>query len=46
MKLRFGTLPLAVRREVREISSLAKLENLAGRLLTAGSLSDLGLGQG
>jgi hypothetical protein len=43
MKLRFGPLPLAVRRQIREISSMAELEDLAGRLLTATSLSDLGL---
>jgi hypothetical protein len=46
MKLRFGTLSPAVRREIREITSLAKLEGLASRLLTAGSLSDMELGQG
>lgn len=45
MKLRFGSVSSEVRREIREISSPAKLEELAGRLLTAGSLSDLGLGQ-
>jgi hypothetical protein len=44
MKLRFGPLPLAVRRQIREIASVAELENLAGRLLTATSLSDLGFG--
>jgi hypothetical protein len=43
MKLRFGPLPLPVRRQIREISSMAELEKLAGRLLTATSLSDLGL---
>jgi hypothetical protein len=43
LKLRFGPLPLPVRRQVREISSVAELENLAGRLLTASSLADLGL---
>jgi predicted transposase YdaD len=43
MELRFGPLPLPVRRRIREISSMAELEDLAGRLLTAASLSDLGL---
>jgi predicted transposase YdaD len=43
MKLRFGPLPLSVRRQIREITSMAELEALAGRLLTAASLSDLGL---
>jgi hypothetical protein len=43
MELRFGSLPLQVRRRIREISSMAELEDLAGRLLTATSLSDLGL---
>jgi predicted transposase YdaD len=43
MKLRFGSLPLPVRRQIREISSMTELEKLAGRLLTASSLSDLGL---
>ena len=43
MELRFGPLPLPVRRKVRGISSTAELEELAGRVLTAASLSDLGL---
>ena len=43
MKQRFGPLPLPVRRQIREISSVSELEGLAGRLLTASSLADLGL---
>jgi hypothetical protein len=42
LKLRFGPLPLPVRRQIREISSVTELEDLAGRLLTATSLADLG----
>jgi hypothetical protein len=38
LKLRFGPLPLPVRRQIREISSMAELEGLAGRLLPAASL--------
>jgi len=43
MELRFGPLSLAVRRQIRRISSITELEELAGRVLTAASLSDLGL---
>jgi hypothetical protein len=43
MKQRFGSVPPPVRRQIREISSVSELEDLAGRLLTADSISDLGL---
>jgi hypothetical protein len=40
---RFGPLPGPVRRKVGAIRSTGKLEQLAGQVLTAGSLRELGL---
>jgi hypothetical protein len=40
---RFGPLPGTVRRKVGAIRSTGKLEQLAGQILTAGSLQELGL---
>ncbi|HYG64119.1 MAG TPA: Rpn family recombination-promoting nuclease/putative transposase [Thermoanaerobaculia bacterium] len=44
MEQRFGPLSPTVRRKVDKISSAEQLQDLGNRLLTAGSLSDLGLG--
>jgi hypothetical protein len=44
LERRFGALPQGVRRRVRRIASTKKLEELADRLLVAGSLAELGLG--
>lgn len=40
---RFGRLPVGVRRQVEEIDSVDRLTRLAGRVLKARSLEDLGL---
>jgi hypothetical protein len=44
LERRFGALPQGARRRVRAISSTEKLEELAERVLIAGSLAELGLG--
>jgi hypothetical protein len=44
LERRFGVLPQGVRRRVRAISSTKKLQELAERVLVAGSLAELGLG--
>lgn len=44
LEQRFGLLPSWIPSKIDEISSFAELEDLASRLLTAGSLSELGLG--
>ena len=43
MTQRFGCLPVQVRRRVEEISSIAELNKLGKKLLSAKSLRDLGL---
>jgi len=40
---RFGPLPDSTRRQVEEISSFQRLTRLAKRVLTAGSLDEMGL---
>ena len=40
---RFGPLPEEVRRKVEEIQSTKRLNTLADKILTAGSLRELGL---
>lgn len=45
MEQRFGHLPSWAPSKVGEISSVEELDGLARRLLTAGSLSELGLGE-
>ena len=44
LTVRFGPLPAAARREVAAISSLARLNQLAEKVLTARSLEEMGLG--
>jgi len=44
LALRFGPLPDAVRRRVEEISSVARLNRLAEKVVVAGSLEEMGLG--
>jgi uncharacterized protein DUF4351 len=41
---RFGTLPSGVKKRVRAITSLSRLEELALRVLSTGSLAEIGLG--
>jgi hypothetical protein len=41
---RFGRVPRAVREQVNAISSLRELEKITDKILTAGSLQELGLG--
>jgi predicted transposase YdaD len=41
LEQRFGPLPLQVRRKVRNLSSVKKLEELAKRVLVAGSLAEM-----
>jgi hypothetical protein len=43
LEQRFGTLSPQVRRKVRNISSVKRLEELAKRVLVAGSLTEMGL---
>jgi flagellar biosynthesis/type III secretory pathway protein FliH len=45
MVLRFGRLPVNVRRSVEAVQSERELQRLAGRVLEAESLSELGLRQ-
>lgn len=40
---RFGPLPESARRQVEEIGSFQRLTRLAKRVLTAGSLEEMGL---
>ena len=44
MRQRFGRVPRRVREQVNAISSLRELEKIADKVLTAGSLKELGLG--
>jgi len=44
LALRFGPLPDAVRRRVEEISSVARLNRLAEKVVVVGSLEEMGLG--
>jgi predicted transposase YdaD len=44
LEKRFETVPLQVRRRVEAIQSAQKLEELAGRVLVAGSFEEMGLG--
>ncbi len=43
MTLRFGRLPLEVRRRVEQISSKKELERLTRKVVSARSLEDMGL---
>ena len=43
LEQRFGALPPQVRRRVKALSSAKRLEDLAKRVLVAGSLEELGL---
>jgi hypothetical protein len=40
---RFGPVPEAVRERIESLSSMAELEKVADRILTAGSLREMGL---
>ncbi|HZF12948.1 MAG TPA: hypothetical protein VFE33_29515 [Thermoanaerobaculia bacterium] len=44
LALRFGPLPNAVRSRIEEISSVARLNRLAEKVVVAGSLEEMGLG--
>jgi flagellar biosynthesis/type III secretory pathway protein FliH len=44
LEQRFGTLPPPVRRKVKSLSSTKRLQELAKRVLLAGSLAEMGLG--
>ena len=44
LRQRFETVPVGVRRQVKAISSVKKLNELGKRVLTAHSLEELGLG--
>jgi hypothetical protein len=44
LEQRFGALPPKVRKRVGTIASLPRLEELAQRVLVAGSLEEMGLG--
>ncbi len=44
MRQRFGRIPKRVQEQVNALSSLRDLEKIADRILTAGSLQELGLG--
>jgi len=44
LAFRFGPLPDAVRSRVEEISSVARLNRLAEKVVVAGSLEEMGLG--
>jgi predicted transposase YdaD len=46
MAQRFGRLPVHVRRQIEEISSLQELRRLGRKVLRAKTLQDMGLGQG
>jgi len=43
LEQRFGPLPPQVRRKVRDLSSVKRLEELAKRVLVAGSLAEMGI---
>jgi hypothetical protein len=45
MILRFGRLPQRVLRRLKNISSLEELEKLTRKVVTAGSLGEMGLGR-
>jgi len=45
LKLRFGALSLPVRRRVKAIQSASELRNLAGKVLVATSLAEMGLAE-
>ena len=42
MKERFGRVPLAVRRQIKALDSKVELQRLSKKLLSAGSLEELG----
>jgi hypothetical protein len=44
MRQRFGRVPRRVREQVNAISSLRELEKITDKILTVGSLQELGLG--
>jgi len=44
MTQRFGRLPVSVRRQIEEISSLQELRKLGRKVLRAKTLQDMGLG--
>ena len=46
MTLRFGRLPVNVRRQIEEVSSLQELRKLGRKVLRAKTLQDMGLGHG